>query len=84
MYDSWNKDNACNCQSFLAKKQVRKLGYLYPVVGYSYDSNTAGAHLIKHAKHALAVGQKIAKKNGHNLGKFIEDFKLTSPKTKLD
>jgi hypothetical protein len=38
---------------------------------------------MKHAKHALAVGQKIAKKNGRNLGKFIEDFKTTSPKTKI-
>ncbi|MFB5621073.1 MAG: DUF726 domain-containing protein, partial [Nitrosopumilus sp.] len=67
----------------LAKKQLRKLGYTYPVIGYSYDSNTTGAHLIKHAKHALAIGQKIAKKNGQNLGEFIEDFKLTSPKTKI-
>ncbi|MGV7226246.1 MAG: DUF726 domain-containing protein [Nitrosopumilus sp.] len=67
----------------LAKKQLRKLGYIHPVIGYSYDSNTTGAHLIKHAKHALGVGQKIAKKNGCNLGKFIEDFKLTSPKTKI-
>ena len=48
----------------LAKKQLRKLGYVHPVIGYSYDSNTTGAHLIKQAKHALAVGQKIAKKNG--------------------
>lgn len=67
----------------LAKKQLRKLGYVHPVIGYSYDSNTTGAHLIKHAKSALAVGQKIAKKNGRNLGEFIEDFKLTSPKTKI-
>ena len=67
----------------LAKKQLRKLGYAHPVIGYSYDSNTTGAHLIKHAKHALAVGQKIAKKNGKNLGKFIEDFKIISPKTKI-
>ena len=67
----------------LAKKQLRKLGYIHPVIGYSYDSNTTGAHLIKHAKHALAVGQKIAKKNGKNLGKFIEDFKTASPKTKI-
>jgi len=67
----------------LAKKQLRKLGYVHPVVGYSYDSNTTGAHLIKHAKHALDVGQKIAKKNGKNLGKFIEDFKIISPKTKI-
>jgi len=67
----------------LAQKQLRKLGYAHPVIGYSYDSNTTGAHLIKHAKHALAVGQKIAIKNGKNLGKFIEDFKTTSPKTKI-
>ncbi|NQV39301.1 MAG: DUF726 domain-containing protein [Nitrosopumilus sp.] len=67
----------------LAQKQLRKLGYAHPVIGYSYDSNTTGAHLIKHAKHALAVGQKIAIKNGKNLGKFIEDFKVTSPKTKI-
>ncbi len=67
----------------LAKKQLRKLGYAHPVIGYSYDSNTTGAHLIKHAKRALAVGQKIATKNGKNLGNFIEDFKTTSPKTKI-
>ena len=67
----------------LAKKQLRKLGYSHPVIGYSYDSNTKGAHLIKHAKHALAVGQTIAKKNGKNLGNFIEDFKITNPKTKI-
>ncbi len=67
----------------LAKKQLHKLGYKHTVIGYSYDSNTTGAHLVKHAKHALAVGQKIAVKNGKNLGKFIEDFKLSSPKTKI-
>ncbi len=67
----------------LAQKQLRKLGYVHPVIGYSYDSNIIGAHLIKHAKHALTVGQKIAIKNGKNLGKFIEDFKTISPKTKI-
>jgi len=67
----------------LAQKQLRKLGYTHPVIGFSYDSNTTGAHLIKHAKHALAVGKKIAIKNGKNLGKFIEDFKTISPKTKI-
>ena len=67
----------------LAKNRLRKLGYSHPVIGYSYDSNTTGAHLIKHAKHSLAVGQSIAKKNGRNLGKFIEDFKVNSPDTKI-
>ena len=67
----------------LARNRLRKLGYSHPVIGFSYDSNTTGAHLIAHAKHALAVGQVIAKKNGRNLGKFIEDFKTTSPKIKI-
>lgn len=67
----------------LAKKQLHKLGYHHPVIGFSYDSNTTGAHLVKHAKRALHVGQIIAKKNGRNLGKFIEDFKLSSPNTKI-
>lgn len=67
----------------LAKNRLRKLGYTYPVIGFSYDSNTTGAHLIKHAKRALSVGQIIAKKNGRNLGKFIEDFKEKNPKTKI-
>ena len=67
----------------LARNRLRKLGYAHHVVGFSYDSNTIGAHLITHAKHALAVGQIIAKKNGRNLGRFIEDFKDTSPGTKI-
>ena len=67
----------------LARNRLRKLGYSYPVIGFSYDSNTTGSHSIIHVKHALAVGQIIAKKNGRNLGRFIEDFKTTSPKTKI-
>ena len=67
----------------LAKNRLRKLGYSYPVIGYSYDSNTTGAHLIKYAKRSLSVGQKIAKKNGKNLGKFIEDFKSDNPNIKI-
>jgi len=67
----------------LAKKQLHKLGYHHPVIGFSYDSNTTGAHLMKYAKRALAVGQTIAKKNGCNLGKFLEDFKSSSPNTKI-
>ena len=67
----------------LARNRLRKLGYSHPVIGFSYDSNTTGAHLLIYVKHALAVGQIIAKKNGHNLGKFIVDFKNISPKTKI-
>ncbi len=67
----------------LAKNKLKKLNYSYPVIGYSYDSNITGAHLIKYVKRSLAAGQVIAKKNGRNLGKFIEDFKANSPSTKI-
>jgi pimeloyl-ACP methyl ester carboxylesterase len=67
----------------IAKNKLRRLGYHYPIIGFSYDSNTIGGHLIAFAKHALAVGQMIAKKNGRNLATFIEDFKSNSPKTKI-
>jgi len=78
-----NNNAGAVAKVLLARNRLRKLGYSHPVIGFSYDSNTTGAHLIKHAKHALAVGQIIAKKNGRNLGKFIQDFKTTSPKTKI-
>jgi hypothetical protein len=84
MIHGLRNDNAgAVAKAVLAKNRLQKLGYVNSVVGFSYDSNTTGAHLIKHAKHALAVGQTIAKKNGKNLGKFIEDFKKSSPKTKI-
>lgn len=67
----------------IAKKRLRQLGYKHPVVGYSYDSNTKGAHLRKYASRALAAGQKIAIKNGRNLALFIQDFKGHSPNTKI-
>ncbi|KAF6244328.1 DUF726 domain-containing protein [Nitrosopumilus sp. b2] len=84
MIHGLRNDNAgAIAKVLLARNRLRKLNYYYPVVGFSYDSNTTGAHLIKHAKHALRVGQIIAKKNGHNLGRFVEDFKKPSPQTKI-
>jgi hypothetical protein len=84
MIHGLRNDNAgAIAKVLLAKKQLHKLGYRHPIIGFSYDSNTTGAHLIKYAKRSLAVGQTIAKKNGRNLGKFIEDFKLSSPSTKI-
>lgn len=67
----------------IAQKRLRQLGYKHPVIGYSYDSNTTGAHLIKYAKRALRAGQRIAQKNGRNLSSFLIDFKKKSPNTKI-
>jgi len=67
----------------IAKRRLKQLGYVHPVVGFSYDSNTKGAHLKKSALRALLVGQKIAKQNGYNLSQFIIDFKKKNPNTKI-
>ena len=84
MIHGLRNDNAgAIAKVMLAKNRLSRLGYHYPVIGFSYDSNTTGAHLLKHVKRALCAGQIIAQKNGRNLATFIEDFKSTSPKTKI-
>jgi len=63
----------------IAKRRLARLGYKYPVIGYSYDSNTAGAlYLIR-----LHIAVIIANKNGRNLARFVTDFKPKSPGTKI-
>ena len=84
MIHGLGNDNAGAVEKvIIARNKLRRLGYHYPVIGFSYDSNTTGGHLMAFAKHAIAVGQMIAKKNGRNLAIFIEDFKSISPKTKI-
>lgn len=78
-----NNNAGALAKTVLAKTRLRQLGYKHPVVGFSYDSNTVGAYSTIYQMHALAVGQVIAKKNGKNLGAFIEDFKLASPNTEI-
>jgi esterase/lipase superfamily enzyme len=78
-----NDKNGAIEKIILAKNRLKKLGYVYPVIGFSYDSNTKGAHLKKSEVRALRVGKKIAKQNGYNLSQFIIDFKEKNPNTKI-
>jgi len=78
-----NDKNGAIEKIILAKRRLKHLGYVYPVIGFSYDSNTKGAHLKKSALRALRVGQQIAKQNGYNLSQFIIDFKKKNPNTKI-
>lgn len=77
-----NKGDAVN-KFFIAKRRLKQLGYKHPVIGFSYDSNTKGAHLKKCELKALRVGELIARKNGKNLSYFIVDFKKKNPHTKI-
>ena len=67
----------------IAEKRLKSLNYNYDVVGYSYDSNTAGVQYRSTALSALKVGVLIAKKNGKNLSKFIKDLKSKNPSIKI-
>ncbi|MBM3896624.1 MAG: DUF726 domain-containing protein [Thaumarchaeota archaeon] len=78
-----NNKRAAVAKFIIAKKRLRQLHYGYSIIGYSYDSNTKGAHVKKTALRALQVGQKIAKQNGKHLTQFILDFKKKNPKTKM-
>ena len=82
MVHGMRNDNSGAIQKVaIAKERLRRLGYVHPVVGFSYDSNTAGAHLASREKSALEVAQRIADMNGPHLGRFVEDFKRASPGT---
>ena len=52
-------------------------------MGFSYDSNTRGAHLKKTELRALRAGQKIAQKNGKNLSRSITDLKKFCPQIRI-
>ncbi len=66
----------------IAQKRLKTLHYKHPVIGYSYDSNTAGVQYKSTAISALKTGIVIAKKNGSNLSRFILDMKAKNPKNK--
>ncbi len=67
----------------IAQNRLRQLGYKYPVVGFSYDSNTKGIQYMSCEKKATNIGRIIAKKNGTNLAKFIIDIKKKLPHLKI-
>lgn len=67
----------------IAKNRLKALNYKYPVIGFTYDSNTKGAHIKKYQIHALRIGEMIAQKNGKNLSRFILELKSKNPKIKI-
>jgi len=57
-----NDKNGAVEKIILAKNRLKKLGYAYPVIGFSYDSNTKGEHFV--------LAKKLQNKMGiifHNL-----------------
>ena len=69
----------------IAKSRLRELGYGHPVVGYSYDSNTAGASATSPSTRAraAAVAVRIAEQNGPRLAAFVRSTRESSPATRM-
>ena len=78
-----NNNSGALSKFVIAKRRLKQLGYNHNVIGFSYDSNTAGAQYNSQEIHALNIGIIIANKNGKNLAEFITDFKNKSPITKI-
>jgi len=78
-----NNNSGALSKFVIAQKRLKQLDYNHQIVGFSYDSNTAGVQYNSQAIHALNIGITIANKNGKNLAKFISNFKNNSPTTKL-
>ena len=78
-----NNKSGALAKYVIAEKRLKSLKYQHDIVGYSYDSNTAGVQYRSTALSALKVGVSIAKKNGKNLSKFITDVKSENPSIKI-
>jgi pimeloyl-ACP methyl ester carboxylesterase len=76
MVHGMRNDRAGALKKFkIAQTRLRQLGFMHPVIGFSYDANVRNAHLRSHEKQAICVAKIIAKKNGGNLARFILDVK---------
>ena len=78
-----NNKSGALAKYVIAEKRLKSLNYRHDVVGYSYDSNTAGVQYKSTALSALKVGVLIAKKNGKNLSRFIKDLKSKNSSIKI-
>lgn len=67
----------------IAKHRLEQLGYFYPIVGFSYDSNTKYVQYKSKEQKATKVGVIIAKKNGKNLARFLIHTKKKFPHLKI-
>lgn len=74
-----NNNSGALGKFMLARQALERVGYRNPVIGYSYDANVYNAHVPSREFEALLVGQKIARKNGRNLSRFILDFRKSAP-----
>jgi Alpha/beta hydrolase of unknown function (DUF900) len=57
----------------VVKKSLNSLDFMYPIIGFSWDSNTIGSFFPPRSPWDVAIN--IAEQNGIKLASFISDFK---------
>lgn len=74
-----NDDRGAAQKVVIARDMLRRLGRRRHArsvtVGFSYDSNTRGAHTRLHRHRSHMAGRRIAESNGRHLAEFLMDFK---------
>ena len=80
----WATPEAAEEQSERVFLSLQKSGYAFPLIGFSWDSNTPfSLDDLDLSQHGWDVAKRIANENGPLLTKFIADFKSKCPEDKL-
>jgi hypothetical protein len=80
----WATNETAEEQTQRTYLSLKKEGYQIPLIGFSWDSNTAfSLDDVNLSKHGWDIAKKIANKNGPLLAKFILDYKKECPDDKL-
>jgi len=80
----WVSDLQAEEQTDRVNQSLRSSGYSIPLIGFSWDSNTAfSLDNVTSSYHGWMIAKKIANENGPILGKFISDYKTECPEDKI-
>ena len=80
----WANDSQAEEQTDRVSLSLQDSGYSIPLIGFSWDSNTAfSLDNVTLSYHGWMIAKKIANENGPILGKFISDYKTECPEDKI-
>jgi len=80
----WANDSQAEEQTDRVSLSLQDSGYSIPLIGFSWDSNTAfSLDNVTLSYHGWKVAKEIANENGPILGKFIADYKTECPEDKI-
>ena len=80
----WATNETAEEQTQRVSLSLKNEGYQIPLIGFSWDSNTAfSIDDINLSKHGWDIAKKIANKNGPLLAKFVLDYKKECPNDNL-